>query len=350
VPPPAPEPFHGAIRHRELWLWDSWTDATPESIELFCLALSRVDDAGGAILPRDRNDFAFHVRRFCTRDRGGSWVDLGAFVAPSDVGDGYCARNVWSGSALRLSNGDRLHALTGLRERGPDRHFVQTLFVAFEGRTGALSMPQAPLLCPERDGAAIRAAGYYLGPAEILGANEGEEDGPILAWRDPYLYWDEDKRLQMVWSAKIAPCTPALGRATLRIVGPDVVIETLHPPMLLPDADRMTQAEVPKVYQSSPQADWLLLVSACDRQSETQPDGEVSKVMRLYRAERSTGPWRSWRGEDSHLPIAPFGFGASIFAMDPEGDSGLVIAPLTEIAPEERQLTFAPAQRIRFAG
>lgn len=350
VPAPAEGLFCGAIRHPQLWLWDSWTDTTPHGLELFCLALSRVDAAGVPIRPSDRNLFPFHVRRFVSRDQGESWKDLGAFMGPAAMGDGYCARNVWSGSALALPDGARLHALTGLRERGPDRCFLQTLFVAHERSGGALTMPTSAVLCPERDGAAIRAAGYYLGPAETLGANVGEADGPILAWRDPYLFWDEHKRLQMLWSAKVAPRTPALGRATLRWAGQTVAVETLHPPTLLPDAGLMTQAEVPKAYESPFHGGWLLLVSACDRQSEIQPDCEVTKLMRLYRSESSAGPWRPWLAHDSRLPIAAHGFGASILALQESQAAAAVITPITELAPEDIQLTFAPKEQVCLAG
>lgn len=350
VPPPSSLAFQGEIRHPDLWLWDSWVVAGEDVADLYCLALSRRTAEGAPIAPRDRNDYAFHVRRFRTSDGGRSWRDLGFVIGPASVGDGAFARNVWSGSALDLPDGRRLHALTGVREAGPGRSFLQTLFLAVAPSADGAPAPAAEaLLCPERDYDRIRAAGYYLGDRARLGADDGEEGGPILAWRDPFLFEGADGALEMVWSAKAGPRTPAVGRATLIERGGVWAVGALHPPASLPDAAAMTQAEVPKIYHDERAGRFYLLISGGDRTHEGQPDGEVSKRLQLYVAGAVSGPWRPWRDEDSRLPDLDHVFGASLLHADFDAGVLTLICPITEQADPARQLTIGPVRTLTVA-
>ncbi len=350
VPPPVPSAFQGEIRHPDLWLWDSWTVGTGDSVDLYCLALSRRTADGAPIAPCERNRFDFHVRRFRTADEGRSWTDKGAVIGPAEQGDGAFARNVWSGSALDLPDGRRIHALTGVREAGPGRSFVQTLFLAVASSAEDAPKPAAAaLLCPDRDYDRIRAAGYYLGNRSSLGADDGEEAGPILAWRDPFLFEAPNGGIEMVWSAKIGARTPAIGRATLVERGGAWLLDALHPPTELPDAAQMTQAEVPKIYRDERRGRLYLLVSAGDRLHEGQPDHEVSKRLQLYVADSLAGPWRPWREEGGGLPGFEYVFGASVLKADFEAGVLTLVGPITEQAEPARQLTIGPVQTLTVA-
>lgn len=350
VPPLSPLVFQASIRHPDLWLWDSWTAGRDAVTDLYCLALSRRTADGVPIVPGDRNHFGFHVRRFRTTDAGRSWRDAGCVITPAAVGDGAFARNVWSGSALDLPDGRRLHALTGVREAGPDRSFLQTLFLAPGASPEAEPQPlRSALLCPERDYERIRAAGYYLDERATLGSDTGEEGGPILAWRDPFLLRAPDGGLEIVWSAKAGPRTPAIGRAALVEDGDGWSVGVLHPPTHLPDADAMTQAEVPKVYRDRERGCFFLLISACDRLYEGQPDAEVSKRLQLYTSEALDGPWRPWRDSGSALPGFEHVFGASV--MDADFGAGMLtlVGPISEQAEAPLQLTFGPVRTLALA-
>lgn len=350
VPPPVPSAFQGGIRHPDLWLWDSWTVGTGAVADLYCLALSRRTADGAPIAPRDRNDFAFHVRRFRTVDAGESWSDQGAVIGPADIGDGAFARNVWSGSALDLADGRRLHALTGVREAGLGRSFMQTLFLAVGSSSEAAPEPQAvALLCPERDYDRVRGAGYYLGDRASLGADDGEEGGPILAWRDPFLVRGSDGGIEMVWSAKAGPRVPAVGRASLVEHNGSWSVDELHSPMLLPDAATMTQAEVPKIYPDERRSRLYLLISAGDRLHESQPDDEVSKRLQLYVADAVGGPWRPWSEQGSRLPDLDHVFGASVLHADFEAGVLTLVGPITEKADPAQQLTIGPLRTLALA-
>ncbi len=346
LPPAFPGLFTGGINHPDLWLWDSWTYRDGDTLNLYTLALSRKAEDGSDIDHSERNNYPFHFRRFKSVDNGASWRDLGAIFEPA--AGTYYDRNVWSGSALKLPDGRVLMGFTGLRRVDDDHLFLQNIGLAIskDGHTLDTVQP-APLSCPRRDYEAIIAAGYFLGPKNNLGSKDGEDGGPILAWRDPYFFLDKDGKLHCLWSAKISAKVGAIAHATLIETGTGFEIETLHPPLTLPDANTITQAEVPKVYFDDAEQIYYMLVSACDRLYEGQDDSEVSKTLRLYTAEKISGPWAPYRGKQTILPNLPHMFGAGIIETDFENGTASLIAPITEFAPKDLQLTIAPVQTIK---
>lgn len=350
VPPRADTVFTGGIRHPELWLWDAWTYEHDGALYLFTLAIARADAAAAATTPGLRNDYPFHIRQFVSHDGGGAWRDRGSFAEPADDASPI-GHNLWSGSAM-VAEGALLFGYTGIRQPDTNRSFVQSICLAMaEPGAARLDLTQTTVLSdPIRDHAQILDAGYYLPPKEEVGRNTGEEGGPILAWRDPFLIADDaaggDAAYRAYWSAKVGPSVPAVAQARLVRRGDKIVMDTLLPPIELPDAALMTQAEVPKVYGVP--GDYVMLISACDRLQETQPDSEVSKVLRLYVSPTLDGPWRPHGGDDSLLTATPHLFGAGLIDVDLEAREATVIAPYTEMAEPQKQLTFAPPERVRF--
>jgi len=341
--PPATVTFRGGISHPDLWLWDCWTEWHDARLHLYCLSVSRINKSGEPIHPHERNDYPFEIRHFVSDTHGESWTDKGALLAPGTAADGSDMRNVWSGSVLRRSSGQWLFGYTGIRDAGPDRNFLQTICLATgpDSSTVGRSVDKA-LSCPLRDYDDIIAAGYYLGPEARLGENDGEEGGPILAWRDPFVFQHPSGGWHIIWSAKVGPKTPAVAHATLIEKDGNFQIDKLLPPLTLPDADALTQAEVPRLYHDAKRDLYYLLISACNRLYEGQPDDEVSKLHRLYKSTSIDGPWLPYCGEGSLLPELPDLFGASLVSADFDtGDFGF-LAPYTEMARPDLRLTFAP--------
>lgn len=347
LPPAHRGVFSGGINHPDLWLWDSWTlDDSDGHLHLYCLALAKTHSDGTAITPPQRNDYTFHVRRFTSDDAGHSWSDKGTVMQHGQMRDGADARNVWSGSVLRLDKETVAFGFTGIRDCGTDRRFLQTICIALGASPEAPTQwPDAALSCPFRDYDAIVSAGFYLGPRETLGSNQGEEGGPIMAWRDPFLFKEADGALYAVWSAKLSPTVPAVALARLKREGSTLRVAQLYPPVELPDAQSMTQAEVPKLYRDAASGDYLLMVSACDRRFEGQPDRELTHIHRLYRSAALTGPWRPVSAAGSALPGLEGLFGASLIDIDLAQGVLTVLGPYTENAGPERQLRFAPPVR-----
>lgn len=343
IPDAFDAPFYDGIRHPDLWLWDSWCFSRGGQWHLYCLALSKTDSVGDPILPGDRNNHQFHIRHFKSADKGQSWHDCGVFQTPDLTPDGYFNRNIWSGSALPLSEDRILFGFTGLREMTPDRPFLQTIGLAISNTGERAEHVQAePLSCPLRDYDLITDLGYYLGPKETLGHKDGEAAGPILAWRDPYLFRDADGALQAVWSAKTSPTVGAMAHATLTETDCGFAIETLHSPVAFADSHLFTQAEVPKVYYDAMAEEYYCVLAACDRLYEGQSEDEVTKVTRLYRAKSLKGPWAPYKHSGSLMSGLTHLFGGSIVETDFASRKMTILAPYTEMADKDLQLTFAP--------
>ena len=348
VPPPTTDRFENGIAHPSLWLWDSWTTELDGILHLHCLALSRTDTEGNPIDPSSRNDYPFHIRRFESSDNGKSWYDMGAFLQPRNQGDGSFARNIWSGGILARASEPWVVGFTGIRQMSENHPFLQTICMALSGNGKALdALPSAALSCPVRDYEQIRAAGYYLPHRADLGAAEGEEGGPILAWRDPFILASGKDRFEVFWSAKVAAARPAVAHATVRLEGQAFRIETLHAPILLPDDSQFTQAEVPKVYRHAETGACYLLISACDRMNEDQPAEEVTKQLRLYRSSSIRGPWvPAFGNAGSAIPDTENLFGGSILRIDFDAGQLRLIAPYSEYASNDAQLSFAAAKSV----
>ena len=335
IPAPWPEPFTDGIRHPELWLWDSWVWQGGGQLHLYCLALSKRQRNGSPIAPCQRNSHAFHVREFVSADCGDTFRDAGVFFVHGTEGTAD-ARNVWSGHVF--GHDANFFAYTGVSQPSPVRPFLQSICL---GTRSGETWKAALLNCPDRDHDAIRAAGYYLGPRDALGHVAGEEGGPILAWRDPFML-EHPGGLRLFWSAKVGPKTPAIASADLMLGEGSYALGPLRPPLRLPDAELMTQAEVPKIY--AVEGEYVMLVAACDRLFEGQPDTEVSKTTRAYRAVDLDGDWTAI-SHSSKLDGLDNLFGVS--AITARSDKLRILGPYTEMAPIGLQLSFAAPRDVR---
>ena len=347
--PPYPGPseliFKGSIRHPDLLLWDSWIVNVDGDIHLYCLALSRRDHDGTPIRPGHANNYFFHFRHFVSDDRGASWRDKGIALNPGNLEDGSDAANVWSGGVMELEDSRILFGYTGISAPTPDQQFVQSICFA----TGPADGPDTFMTCaashPIRDRDAIIKAGYYLPEPSEIGHNEGEANGPITAWRDPCMFTDEVGRIHALWSAKVGPREPAVAHAIVHADGLDIDIELL-PPITLPDADEYTQAEVPKICKNPVDKTYYMLISACNRLHEMQPDEEIFKQLRLYKSSSLGGPWKPYKPDTTILQNMDNLFGASFLQREFKNNVIDLLAPYTVYAGRALELTFAPIQKV----
>ncbi len=348
VPAASTAIFQNGIVHPDLWLWDVWTVRDGDQLRLYTLAINKVDAQGRNTSPKTRNDYPFHIRHFVSADKGESWRDLGAFFAPSQDGDGGYSRNIWSGSMHRVHSRNFVCGFTGIREQDEARPFLQAIYLANTESPSELAFPpQTALSCPSRDYDLIREQGYYLGPRDKLGSAQGEEGGPILSWRDPFVYAEGDDVFEVFWAAKVRPTEGAVAHATVQRAGAGFEIKTLHPPMTLPDGNLFTQAEVPKLYKDGRTGLYFLLISACTRISEMQPESEVEKVLRLYVGPTFRGPWTGAFAEGhSMIKGAEFLFGGVIEEIDTSTGRLNLLSAYTEYHSEALQLTVAPLRTI----
>lgn len=343
IPQPFSQPFVNGIRHPDLYLWDAWSFVdSGNTIHLYSLAVSRTKPDGAPLLPADRNGFPFHIRHFTSDDDGLTWTDQGSLMTRRDDPVMPDALTIWSGSIEPLPDGKVLLAYTGLYDAGAAHCFCQNLMLALTDGSRIISRASEPILCPRRDWDMIIRAGYYLAQRENLGHKDGEDGGPIMGWRDPFIFIDPDGLINLFWSAKVSPKEGAMGHATLRRDGDDFQLVQLHPPISLPDGPKFTQFELPKIYWNSAIKSYILIASTCSRQHENQPDAEVQKVMRAYRSASLRGPWQIFAGKDSALEGLDLLFGMTVLKTEHQGGQLLCIAPFTDCVDPEIRLTFAP--------
>lgn len=354
IPKISAQIFRDGIRHPQLYLWDAWSYFDESGIHLYCLAVSREKDTGEPILLRERNNYQFHFRHFVSSDNGASWRDSGCFQKPAQAADGHDARNIWSGSVTPLSAelcvGEKkiLVAYTGIRS-GDDQHpFAQNLAAgltcdgnSFDKNSGQL------LLCPIRDEKLLRSAGYWFSRVADIGSANGEQGGPILAWRDPFCFNDANGELYVAWSAKASAKQCALGLARL-CVGPDskVSIEKICAPILMPDADEYTQFELPKIYYDSAAHRYLLVAATSNRKSESQDGDEIVKRIRIYYAKALTGPWIPGGKQSSIINGLEQLFGMTVLRANFDEQKLLCISAYTDGVAGDTEQNFAPAFEI----
>lgn len=344
IPSPYKSTFENGIRHPQLYLWDAWSYCENETIHLYCLAVNRLKENGTILDPSLRNDYPFHVRHFTSKDEGKTWKDEGCFLKPTIGEDKHDSRTIWSGSVELLPNGKKMVAYTGIYEIDEDRCFLQNMALAVSNDGFEINHKvNEPLTCPRRDWEKITNSGFYLAPKDELGHKDGENNGPILAWRDPFIFLDHNKAVHLFWAAKISSHENAMAHALLEKDGDTYKIAKLLPPITLPDGAGFTQLELPKVYFDAEKKLYYLIVSTCNRLYEGQSDDEVDKSLRLYRSFSLDGPWEPCGVDGSRILKGSCLFGLTVLKTDFKNNRLLCIAPYTDAAPKELSHTFSNA-------
>lgn len=340
IPPPHNRKFENRIRHPSLYLWDSWSYVESDIIHLYCLAISRFKPDGTLLQPMERNEFPFHIRHFTSDDTGRSWKDEGCFFKPELWSKKLNCNTVWSGSIEPLADGRKLVAFTGLERVDSSHSFLQNIVFGVSNNGYVIDqVSDIALSSPLRDWKEITSKGYYLDVPEKLGNNAGEGGGPILAWRDPFIFIDKDKKINLFWGGKISSKKSALVRAELEKDGTFYRIAKLFPPVTVPDGDKFTQLELPKVLHDKEKDLYYLIISTCNRLYEGQLDEEVDKGVRIYKSNSINGPWEALG--DKILGTENL-FGPTVLKTDFRNDRLLCIAPYTDAAEDNLRLTFSP--------
>lgn len=351
IPAVYPTPFTNGIDHPNLFLWDVWSAKCGNTVHLYCLAVSNKDKDGNPISPDIRNDLSFHIRHFETHDNGQTWNDCGIFQRARAGRGLFDSRSIWSGSILPLDDGRKLMGYTGIKQGGDTLTFHQSIALSISDNWNSLTPGSETLLSdPLIDYDTIIEHGYFLGKPSELGHKDGEEGGPILAWRDPYLL-EHEGQIHMFWSAKSDSQSPALGHALLSETPSGFKISKLFNAATMPDGSEYTQLELPKIIYDHVQQRFIMLVSSCNRLHEGQTDKEADKRMRLYSAQSLTGPWSECGHSGSTLSLAePNMFGVTFIDADFESQTLHYVAPYTEDAGVEKFLTLSKTYSLDISG
>lgn len=341
IPPPHGDKFVNGICHPLLYLWDAWSYKEAGVMHLYCLALSRTKPDGTTLQPIERNNYPFHIRHFTSDDNGRSWKDEGCFLSTRAWGNKLNSYTIWSGSVEPFPDGRKLVAFTSLEEVDAAHNFLQNIALAISSDGFEIDeVLDIAISSPRRDWSTITKKGYYLDTPENLGSNDGEEGGPILAWRDPFIFLDKDGKINLFWAGKVHPKKGALVRAEIQKIGSQYEITHLHDPVTVPDGDEFTQLELPKVLYDKDKELYYLIVSSCNRLYEGQSDDEVDKGVRIYKSNGIDGPWEAFG--DKILGSENL-FGPTVLETDFKNNRLLCIAPYTDATSDkDLALTFSP--------
>ena len=340
IPPAYTIEFENGIRHPLLYLWDAWSYREASTLHLYCLAVSRLKSDGTPLPPIERNDFPFHIRHFTSKNNGRRWKDEGCFLEPGAFTHLHDYYTIWSGSVEMLPDQSKLVAFTGLAQVDTAHKFIQNIALAIS-KDGYVvdEIQKKAISSPSRDWQEITNTGYYLDRPGNLGSNDGENKGPILAWRDPFVFLDNKGQVNLFWGGKVTPTKGALVRAVVNKTGEGYEMAKLFPPVTVPDGNEFTQLELPKVLYDKKRDLYYLIISSCNRIYEGQPDSEVDKGVRIYKSKSLDGPWESM----GNKILGPENlFGPTVLDADFENNRLLCIAPYTDAAEDSLSLTFSP--------
>lgn len=204
IPPPYDQVFENGICHPLLYLWDAWSYMEEDVLHLYCLAISRMKPDGTHLQPIDRNEFPFHIRHFISKNNGINWKDEGCILSTEMWSESFNYHTIWSGSISALPDGKKLVAFTALEEVDEDHRFLQNIALAISDDGYTIDqILDLGLSSPRKDWELITKKGYYLDEPQNLGSNNGEGGGPILAWRDPFVFVDRDDKINLFWGGKV---------------------------------------------------------------------------------------------------------------------------------------------------
>lgn len=182
-------PTYPGIRASDRYLWDNW--AAHHNGELFRFALQAPRfGPGGELLDPESRHLAASIAGW--RFTGHGYEEYGTLLAPrSGDPEAFDHTAVWSGSALSY-RGRFLLAYTGVRLVGDEP--LQTIGLAeFDPATGRCRRPARPLLAPDP---AAHELGYFTGASPH----------GIMAWRDPFLWHDDEAgELHVFFAAHFSP-------------------------------------------------------------------------------------------------------------------------------------------------
>ena len=236
--------------------FDTWDNFVIEAAEgvLHRYALSATEG-----LEQERHRQAA-LRHAVSTDDGVNWQDLDVVLEASQDGS-------WPDLVIWGSNGVYRDVPGGGKE------FL--LFVT--GRSKADGELQRIGLAKSDDGHKFSRPKVVLDPTPRMGYDITDDDGILMAWRDPFVFRDhEDDRWHMLFAAKAAmPAGPPIATVGHAIAQDDDLEQwELQPPLQLPRHYR--QLEVPSLVQRPGR--YYLFVSTQNRPAGDRQCGQAGGV------------------------------------------------------------------------
>ncbi len=250
--------FKAQVDHPYIQSTDNWGLKVNHVIHRYALSAPK------KYSPSER-DFYFHWRHFTSTDNGKTWKDLGiALQADHDH-----AKALWSGNVIYTKEKLFLAAYTELSNQAK---YYQKIGLAISRNGHDFKYLSPENLIDVQDyRPSFERLGYYV-DFENLG-NGAELDQNIMAFRDPFLFYNKNGELEILIAMKAkrnGKVVSCLGRAKLKI-NTQGNFEGLafEKPIFLPDSEQFKQVELPNFFTVDKKQ--YLVVSTTNRISQSQP-------------------------------------------------------------------------------
>lgn len=283
--------YQASIAHPDLYLWDNFGYEDRAGVyHVYAMAASKE-------YSETERHFHAYWHYFVSFDKGESWLDRGAALAPNPAKGNFDSNSIWSGTVTELQDGRILALYTGLENPG---QMKQSIGVALSRDGKNFKREEKAILSHEKNLREWEQAGYYLDRSATLGSVDGEIDGTIQALRDPFPLQLADGSIHVFFAAKkeeAGQVVSAIGHAVIE--DPSKLDEVkLLPPILPPDIGLYNQIELPNVVEYEP-GKFAWIVSTKRRLSEAQPEIETEPAVRMYYSDGLEAPLRSYKENDS---------------------------------------------------
>jgi len=257
------------------YIWDSWIVEDEGILHRYALSASI------EYIPNERHQHAF-VRHAISQDNGLSWIDKGPVITPESNGE-WPDLVIWTSSILLRKDGN------GKKE----------FFMFITGRNKEDGWGQRIGLVRSADGYQFGPPEQLLSPAEVFNYDITDDDGIIMAWRDPQVIQEKKTGIwHMFFSAKKkepdGSVRPTVGHATT--TDDSFSNWELQPPLNLPHYYQ--QLEVP--YMIHRNGKYYLFVSTQNHPlKEDNKDKQAD--YRGYMSDNITGPWEAVYGHKDKI-------------------------------------------------
>ena len=272
------------------YIWDSWIVEDDGVLHRYALSAP-----SAKLTPNERHQHAF-VRHAVSHNKGLTWVDKGPSIEPSGVKGVWPDKVIWTSSVIiREIEGEKIFVMfiTGRNEEDNDE-MNQKIGIA-TSKDGHNFSPPTIILEPSRQ-------------AVNLGYDIGNDDGIIMAWRDPFVIQDPATgKWHMFFSAKskdsLGTIRPTAGHA----IATDNTLTNwdLQKPLSLPQNYR--QLEVP--YMIAKNGKYYLFVSTQNNPTMDNNKAKEAAFRGFVSKESISGNWELlYQYEDGQETDKIFGF------------------------------------------